>query len=619
MKRFIFIRAFTWMMLCCSLTSTAQDTANLHTLPVVEIVDAPLPIAAFQSIDLAKSQDDVTAINLTEVLESFGFSMKQQHPGGLATLRNQGANSNHIDVRFAGQSLSNKMNGHFDFSLLPMELFSEVDLVNGPTAALNGSGAIGGSLILGNDPAERFNEVGFSIGSFGNYNGYVAAGYGSYRIKNQTRLAGYNLNNHYTFEINDASFERNNAESQSLGLTHITSARLSKNLGLQAEILALSSNRNLPANVYAAEDSASQSDDLLHLTVGLNHKSAFGSTSAKLKFGIQNLLYENPLFNIRAPSKTQEIGLNLSWQKAHFNISYEGSFEQGETNNYLSGSRRQFNQSLRFSAQHTIQSFSLRTHLALEHMGEELVPSMHVELGKIWAKNFHSYAFFNSHFKQPSFNDLHWLPGGNPSLKSERGWKFGGRMMVQNSNQSTQWFSDLQLHFGKLKNLIRWIPNLDRVWEAENVDASTSIGLTHQFLFAKKLGSVKFNFQNRIVATRNYNEETLGIQQAFVPKWTTNSRMNVQFNNRLQLYTQYNFISEQNTNSDGTTQIPEMHKLSFSIGKTIQLKNIDLKLLLGLKNALNKQYVYLQGFPLPGRHWNFTLRIKHKHGKYKNE
>ena len=69
--------------------------------------------------------------------------------GGLSTIRIRGTAADHTSVNFGGININSLTLGQSDFSRIPVYLFDGIDLQYGSSSAVNGSGAIGGSVYLG--------------------------------------------------------------------------------------------------------------------------------------------------------------------------------------------------------------------------------------------------------------------------------------------------------------------------------------------------------------------------------------------------------------------------------------------------------------------------------------
>ena len=106
--------------------------------------------------DLLSRQSDV-------FIKSYGL-------GSLATTSLRGGGASHTAVIWNGFSLQSPMNGQLDLSLLPVFFFDEVEVQYGGSAALYGSGAVGGAIHLDNQiDFEKGLRIGGhgKLGSFG--------------------------------------------------------------------------------------------------------------------------------------------------------------------------------------------------------------------------------------------------------------------------------------------------------------------------------------------------------------------------------------------------------------------------------------------------------------------
>ncbi len=102
-------------------------------------------------------------------IKSYGFN-------GLATLNFRGSSAAQSEVLWNGVPIQNAALGIADVSTLPVLFMNKVNIVYGGSAALWGSGNVGGALLLENDApvfdsGRRSLSFSGGIGSFGQYLG----------------------------------------------------------------------------------------------------------------------------------------------------------------------------------------------------------------------------------------------------------------------------------------------------------------------------------------------------------------------------------------------------------------------------------------------------------------
>jgi len=145
---------------------------------------------------------------IEQLLMRFSPVYVKSNAGGLATIHVRGTAADHTSVMFGGININSLTLGHSDLSGITSFLFDKLELQYGSSAALNGSGAIGGAIYLG----ERSNwtdggkiNAQYSVGSFGErlYGTKIYLGNGKW--ESVTKLLKYTKENDFPY-INYSGF-----------------------------------------------------------------------------------------------------------------------------------------------------------------------------------------------------------------------------------------------------------------------------------------------------------------------------------------------------------------------------------------------------------------------------
>ncbi|WP_375253310.1 TonB-dependent receptor, partial [Dokdonia donghaensis] len=181
--RFLFI-----VVVLCALTTAAQiDT--LQVLPEVILSDSKLKNHSV-GITLEKISDSTiqrSRTALTEVLRANStIYFRENGPGGVASASFRGTNAAQTAVVWNGININSQLTGQSDFNTLSSKNYDQLDVRAGGGSIIYGSGAVGGSVHLGNDI--RFNK-GLST--------TVTAGYGSFDTQIATAKTQFSNTNFY--------------------------------------------------------------------------------------------------------------------------------------------------------------------------------------------------------------------------------------------------------------------------------------------------------------------------------------------------------------------------------------------------------------------------------------
>jgi len=229
------------------------------------------------------------------------------------------------------------------------------------------------------------------------------------------------------------------------------------------------------------------------------------------------------------------------------------------------------------------------------------------------AKNYH----------QPSLNDLHWQPGGNPDLLPEQGFSLESGIAYQQTLWGQLLKTELSLYRSRIENWIIWIPSYRGYWEPRNIRSVLSKGVE----FNLELQGYLSEFNYRVSATYGYtsavnegdpllwSDESYGKQLVYIPLHSGNILTHLAWGNLFFTY-QFNAYSERFTTS--SNDISRRDRLypyfmnDISAGSILSVKRLDLSLEVKVFNLFNEHYHTVLYRPMPGRNFQLVFKIQIK-------
>ena len=222
--------------------------------------------------------------NLSDLIRSeSSVFIKSYGPGNLATSSIRGASANQTAIIFNGFNINSPMNGISDLSLIPVCFFDDMQIQYGGSGTLWGSGAIGGSIHLNNQPV--FNKgikisAGSSIGSFNSLRQNIdilLSGQKWTSMLRTFRLTAENDFPFYNTTLSDTPLRnQTNSEIEQSGLLFENYFKLNKKQNLELILWYQKNQRNIPPNMLQVEEKANQDDKSLRLTT--EWKRSFSKT-----------------------------------------------------------------------------------------------------------------------------------------------------------------------------------------------------------------------------------------------------------------------------------------------------------------------------------------------------
>ena len=217
-------------------------------------------------------------------------------------------------------------------------------------------------------------------------------------------------------------------------------------------------------------------------------------------------------------------------------------------------------------------------------------------------------------FLYPSFNDLYWIPGGNPDLKPERGIK--GHLSIESKGRKLQWSA--QVHSSFIEDWILWLPGENAIWSAINAQKVWAKGLRLHYKKNVRIRAIWLSLNGVYAFNQTTNQGgnkwvAKGKKMIYVPQHSfiqNFSFLKSSFKLNWQIaYTGKRFTNAANSESlDGFL----LHNVTLSYRKN------DLTTSLTANNLFDKVYQSTLTYPMPlsqfqlSIHYNFkNLRKKY--------
>ena len=627
-----------WLLFCGLLTQglNAQDIVALNSVEVfakkinfsqtgkkTEIIDSTIK----QQFGL-NSLAELLSFNTPIFIKSYGS-------GALATTAFRGGNASQTAVLWNGFNLQNAMLGQSDLSLMPAILFDDVELEYGGSSSLWGSGAVGGSIHL--NSKNKFNQgfvttVNAGAGSFGLCNGFIHGLISKKRFVSSTKLYLNRSNNNFLYgdslDKEQPLKTQKNAAYNFRGMMQEFKFMINPKQLLVVNSWLNSNQRRLPAINPSAESKTYQLDASLKLTANWSYvKTKFRSIARGAVFydqiqysdslislfdksKVRTVMAENENFFHWAKNQQLHVGLNFSSSSAT-SSNYDGQRSMSRVS-LLAGNRSVF--------------FNGRFVTCLSARSEYISVGALPLTGNVSAeyhlfKNVITKINVAKVYRQPTLNDLYWLPGGNSELKPEQGFTFEGEINYRKDANAFSFFVSGAAFSRKINNWILWVPgnngnpsplNIQQVW-SRGTETNFKVTYTKNKL---KLG---FNLSSAYVlstveSNRQENSDNLKRQLIYTPRYTVNGHVFVSYKN-ISLFYFHQYIGYRFTSSDNLIWLNPYQLSSIKLNYNIKLRGINLSLFAACNNCLNNSYTIIAARPMPLRNYELGLSIRFGNNK----
>ncbi len=238
--------------------------------------------------------------------------------------------------------------------------------------------------------------------------------------------------------------------------------------------------------------------------------------------------------------------------------------------------------------------------------------------------------------KFPTLNDMYFLPGGNPDLRSEEGWTYdagmsfdiGGESLESGSRAialggSVTWFDSY------IDDWIIWLPTTKGFFSPRNVKKVHAYGIEvkgNMALRPAKGWLIDLNGSYSWTPSINEGEKmspadmSVGKQLPYVPKHSASVTGRLSWQSWSFLY-KWAYYSERFTMSSNdytlTGHLPDYFMSNVSLEKGLSFKPLDMQLKLAVNNLFNEDYMSVLSRPMPGINFEFFIGITPKFRKKK--
>ncbi len=557
-----------------------------------------------------------------------------------STLSLRGASSAQSAVYWEGVPLMNGATGGADISLLPVSSMRSVTVDYGSSAALWGSGNVGGAILLQDERPLFGNgkwsgEVAGGAGSFGHYSGLGNVRYSGKRLF--ATVAGSAVRAENDFEVVDERgnhFVTENARQQSYNanLTLGCSPGKKGRDILTGRLWLYGYDRQIPKALFESGSVKRQTDDGFRTMLQwerrpdfstnryyakaalLGNSFSYGDSSIGLysevatrqafaEGGVEKRIGQRGYFTLFAP--LQRLWLVRSPDTAQTRAAIAGAVSYGFFRRKLAPQHYR----IQAAANFRLESFDGKL-IALPGL------NAHSEI----TSGFSLLANAQYTYRAPTLNELYYQPGGNPDLKPERGWSVDGgydwRKDLSREGRKVHWrFHQSGAVYDRLiRDWIIWLGG--SIWTPHNLAAVHSRGIELENSLSGSTEKVNWQMTlnaayTRSTPTESYlpGDNSVGRQIPYVPLTTLTATGRIGWKGLIAYWntvvTGYRFVT-----SDESQRLPGYVlsglRVAYGFWAERDLYNVQLS----LNNIFNERYAVVAYRPMPGFNWSLSAGVR---------
>ncbi len=522
MRRFILLSGFLIVTICGLF---AQNEVVMDSV-LIEEVSAYGDYVKYQTGSKIESispkqMGTVQEGGLEQLLMRYTPIYIKADAGGLSTIHIRGTAADHTSILFGGINVNSLTLGHSNLSNITSFLFDKLDIQYGSSAALNGSGAIGGAIYLGqrNYWTDGLRaDAKYTMGSFGErlYGAKVYLGNGKW--ESATKLLKYSTNNDFTFKnpYHDNRISHPEPVNDTQHGTRID------NKGFIQELNYLFGSNEYFKSSFWYEDSWHQVQPNMQenysykTTEELSNQNfrfwaEYKNENGKLKYNVgAGYVHDKQVYDADEGQKiqTDRLVTDFSLKQA---IGKKIEYKVGAKFKHIVPTVYSYSNSVIDHEQHLDLYLSwfyhplqrLKTSINLRQQfvtdyNVPFTPALGIEYLLLRQSVSNLKTFFNASrsYRVPTFNDRFWGNQGDPDLDSEDGFNLETGVEYKFAKND---FSSMIRVNGFYMNIENWIEwrNVG-VWVPYNLDKVTTKGIevmaTAQFNVGKTTSDFTVNY-----------------------------------------------------------------------------------------------------------------------------
>lgn len=627
---------------------------------------------SFDSLQLKEnislSIADVLTYNAPVFVKSYGRAT-------LSTISFRGTSASHTQVTWNDMKINNPMLGMTDFSTIPAYFIDDASLLHGTSSVNETGGGLGGAVKLATTPA---NEEGLGLqfiqgtGSYSTFDEFLRITWGNDRWQTSTRFVHSSSSNDYTYRNRDKKENIYDGNHMIIGQYYPLEKNRSgafRDMHLLQEVYYnagggnrfgmnvwyINSNRELPVLTtdYSndTEFENRQREETVRSVATWDRIGGKWKTGAKGGYIHTWLAYDykrdpgngtmTPMTRSRSYVNTfygqanAEYTLCSKWYftanvsaHQHFVESSDKNIILQEGNKAVVGYRKaRMELSGSVSAKwRPVERLGISAVLREEVFGDvcaPVIPALFADVVLHDRWNLVAKASVSRNYRFPTLNDMYFLPGGNPDLRSEKGFTYDagfsfevGKVKRYNLKGGVSWFDSY------IEDWIIWLPTTKGFFSPRNIKEVHAYGVESngelQVALSDKLN---INLQGTFSWTPSINEgepmspadKSVGKQLPYVPEYSATANGRLSWKNWALLY-KWCYYSTRYTMSSNDISLSGRLPVYFMNGITVErLLNCKwgtLSLKGSINNLFDEDYLSVLSRPMPGINYEFFIGIK---------
>lgn len=594
------INIFGCIFLILLITTEGRSQFVLDSIFIQDSIRHP-----FKLIKSDQRYDDAYQFSATDFLAStISGQVQYSTPGGLTTFLHRGMGNRHLPVLWNGTNIQSVINGSYDLSLIPVNLYNGLQFYTTGNPALSGNNGVSGTLDIKSNKNRTPLEITTSISTLQNYTMSVRSEMNKNKYSGYTGIEyGYDRNV-FKYKDDKLTLQRTPTDLNKLNIVYQGNYFANQKQMIYIDLWYQNANRNIPVSTTSAYIDQHQIDNNLRIKAGFVQLLPRYKISSGITFMDEQLDFMTPavnsISNVKVYIATLEISeigdknyfASVNWRKDLAHPNFYSEIKSRNTWQIALGKHIK-------KGDYT-GSFSVRQDLT----DNKMMPFSFSFLN-IFKK---SSLQISKNYSLPGFNDLYWPSGGNESLKTEKSIQ----AEFKSQAQYKKFLFTVSVYVNHVNDWIQWIPQASGLWSAVNQKKVLSRGMEgcigKSFISNRWIitPDIAYSFTKTTALDHYFDKNQIGKPLIYIPQHKVITSVKfVKDGHHLRL--SYHLTGKRYDTTDQSNALPVIHLTDISYSY-VQKK---YKLNLGINNLLNQQYNIIRYFPMPGINaemkWTFSI------------
>lgn len=625
-------------------------------------------------IDSVELRESIS-VSLADLLSrSSSVFVKSYGRATLSTVSFRGTSPSHTQVTWNGMKINSPMVGMVDFSLIPSYFVDDVGIFNGASYVNFAGGSLGGSITLSTKaPDDKGLNLKYiqGIGSFGTYDQYADIAFGKEKFQSSTRFyyvtslnnfeytnyrkkvyveneSGEIINFYYPIENNKNGFFKdlhlmqelfykgNDGSRWGVSFWYVNSRRGIPMLNVDYKVGINSRNNQNEKTLRSIVTwdknigNKSLSGKFGYTGSGLNYLYMGDTGYGEPKKMVDSQSTVNTLFyegNLDFPANDTWNASGGLTMYQHFVKSIDNAkAELISSSNVIGYKKARFEATANIMVKYMpAKRMGVALNLKESLYGTKLtppVPAFFLDYLLSHKGDINLKASLSRNYRYPTLNDLYFMPGGNDSLKTEKGTTFDVGLDFGIERDKVDFSGGITFFNSRIDDWIMWLPTYMGFWSPINVKMVHSFGMESEGELNLVLSdNIHFSIDGNFSVTRSINrgealskfDLSVGKQLVYIPVYSSSITGKIDWRKWILIY-KWNYYSQRYTTSSNEMstnigKLPPYFMSDISIGKQFSANFGTFSIKILVNNIFDEEYESVLSHPMAGRNYGLFFGI----------